>query len=458
VAGARLSLLTPASEPLDARSGRGPYLGITTTSDAQGQFFFAAAPDDCRIEVRQNRRAQSDPLPGWTGPVDVDQQSRDVTIRLHRGGTVKVLLPQTTEHAAELMLLSRQDAAADEGRWGRQEHLQFRGADPPAIVSEIIPPGRYLLETVGMASAFSEPMAARGPIHVEVEASAQSTIDLRDLATAPGGDRLQPVKFWNDLSITHDGQLVSGADVMVFTAAARPEELSRWIEQSQSDDAAMKEAAMTMLGHAGTLAIDAIKNAEQLADPDLLLAELGDPVSAGLLPVVYDLSDDQGMIRCKVEPGTQCVAVARVRGQLIGWQSWIAGGEAVSIDLQPSRTFAIRMADADPTDEDGYDLCWFDLKLQQPATLGTAALMSALCRDCGYPFPDQDNWREVESIENYYYPLHQDDPTTWIMEDLPVGAGCTIRLHREPESEDADPPPSRSITIEPGEDIQLLRW
>ncbi len=44
------------------------------------------------------------------------------------------------------------------------------------------------------------------------------------------------------------------------------------------------------------------------------------------------------------------------------------------------------------------------------------------------------------------------------MEDLPVGSDCTIRFLDEREPEDARPPQSRQVRIEPGEDVQLLRW
>lgn len=430
------------------------YLQLRTDTDEQGKFFFDAAPNACNIEIRRSRRKDAEgSLPGWTLPLAVNRKNRNVVIRLDRGGSVKVLLPAGMGDQARGIYLQREDATDETP--GRHRNLYFeRDLDRNQLLSDVLRPGWYRLTNYRLD--LKEAFAALGTVRAEVKPGEETVIDLRELKTSK---RLVPEsrpKSWTTVVVKHEGRVVSGAEVAVYTEVARREDVARWLQEWRSDEAMVREAAITMLKYAGALAVDAIRAASGELDRDGLLEELGKVENDGLHRVAHDLSDDTGTVRCELETGRNCVAVVRVRGRMIGWRAFVANGRPVTVDLRQARCLVIRLRDTDPEiDRHRYE--WARIRLEEPSGAGIRALMSALCH-CRTS-RQSGGWIRREAVFDHQYPMQTEGGPVWVMEDLPVGAVVTVAL-LELTTEDDDPKPRKSgrITIKVGSEAQIVEW
>lgn len=450
-----VSLRRPPSDEDDARES--DALRMSTVTDEAGRFAFNAAPDDCRIEVSSH--SAQNPLPGVVlAPVRVDRQTRDVTIRLERerGGTVEVLLPDGIGKEAEALYLRHAKGADQRSlKPGRYRSLAFH-AERGALDSGVVPPGEYILAHSDWRTPFLEPFAALGERRVEVKVGATTVVDLRDVETLKP---LQRARFWNTVLVTQGDQPVSGAEVTVFAAVADPDDLARWVRQWRDGDRLVKQAAITNLKSAGALAVDAARAWED-EDLDQLFEDLGGPfhdaaddiLSDGFDRACQDLTDDTGTVRCELEAGRHCVALARVRGRLIGWRPFVARGETVTVTLQSTRTLMVHSQHA----EDEHGERWMSLRLERPMDIGARALMSALFG--GDTWFGHIGWLPSEAIGARDYPMLSEGQTAWIMEDLPVGVACILTVYDPLREEGLRANTSAPITIEPGEGVQHVTW
>lgn len=443
-----------AAVPRNPDRGGNDYLRLRTDTDEQGKFFFDAAPNACNIEIRRSRRRDAEgSLPGWTLPLAVNRKNRNVVIRLDRGGSVKVLLPAVMGDQARGIYLQREDATDETP--GRHRNFYFdRDLDRNQLLSDVLRPGWYRLTNYRLD--LKEAFAALGTVRAEVKPGEETVIDLRELETSR---RLVPEarpKSWTTVVVKHEGRVVSGAEVAVYAEVARREDVARWLQEWRSDEATVREAAITMLKYAGALAVDAMRAASGELDRDGLLEELGEVKNDGLHRVAHDLSDDTGTVRCELETGRNCVAVVRVRGRMIGWQAFVANGQPVTVDLRPARCLVIRLKNADPEiDRHRYE--WARIRLEEPSGAGIRALMSALCH-CRTS-RHSGGWIRREAVFDHQYPMRIEGGRVCVMEDLPVGSVVTVTL-LELTTEDDDPKPRKSgrITINAGSGVQNVEW
>ncbi|MCX7409632.1 MAG: hypothetical protein NTZ32_16265 [Planctomycetales bacterium] len=449
---ARVFLYDSTSKKRD-RNGN-DFLGLQTTTDEEGKFSFDAAPDQCYIELGRSREESAVGLPGWTMPLAINRELREVQIRLQRGGSLKVLLPAGIGEDAQGLYVRREDAPANAPTRHSITHFA-RDMDRNELLSDIIRPGWYLLENYQPES--TESFAALGSVRVEVKPGEQTVVDLRDrkLTERPGpADR---PKSWTTIVVKHNDKVVSGAEVAVLAGVVRPEDLSRRIVEATSDDPEVRRTAITMLKQAGAQAVDAIRAGGDERKRDDLLKELADVGFDGLHRASGDLSDDTGQVRCEVETGRNCVAVARVRGRMIGWLAFVANGETVTVALRPSRALVVQRKRAktkslaDKYYESGH------LRLEQPSEAGMRGLLSVLCDARDYS-PEHGGWVTREAVFDHQYPMRSEGRAPWVMEDLPVGAICTFTLTTLSTEDNHKSLASRRITIESGSGVQLVEW
>ena len=208
---------------------------------------------------------------------------------------------------------------------------------------------------------------------------------------------------------------------------------------------------------AGAQAVDAVKASLPPSQADELLADLKTLESDGLLRLFADLSDDAGQTRCEVEVGRKCVAVARVRGRLIGSREFTAGGGAVGIEMHPARTLAMHVRAADKRHEDrDSQTPW--IGFTKPAGASTRALMRVIGRLgewAGTPVgtvPGRDTLQQR-------WPMPEDGPSAWVLEDLPAGETCVVEL-RGRLSDDGEPKASKRVvvTIGSGRGVEQIEW
>jgi hypothetical protein len=429
------------------------YLGFQTTTDEHGKFIFGAAPDDSYIEVDRFRKESDGSLPGWAMPLAVNRQTREVVIRLQRGGSLTVRLPAGIGEDAQGIFARREDAPAEAPL--RHSNVYFaRDSDSNELLADNIRPGGYLLSNYQPKSV--EAFAALGTVRVEVKPGEQTIVDLRDRKIVKRLAAAARPKSWTTVLVKHNDKVISGAEVLVLSSVARPDDLSRWIEESKSDDPAVRKAAIEMLKQAGALAVDTIRAGDDTLRRDELLKELNEVENDGLHRATGDLTDDAGQVRCELQTGRNCVAVARVRGRMIGWRAFVANGEIVTVDLRPARTLVLRWNGADEkTLFNAYPLA--HLRLEQPLDEGTRGLLSVLCDARDYS-PEYGHWVKREAVFDHQYPMRSFGRAEWGIEDMPVGAICTVALPEVPTEDGRTPLESRRITIESGSGIQLVEW
>ena len=430
------------------------FLGLQATTDREGKFSFDAAPDQCYIELDRSREEADGGLPGWTMPLAIDRETREVNIRLQRGGSLKVLLPAGIREDAQGLYVRREDAPAD--AFTRHSIAHFaRDVDRNELQLDIIRPGWYRLENYHPAS--TESFAALGQVRMEVKAGEQTVVDLRDRKLTERLALAARIKSWITVVVKHNDQVVSGAEVAVLASVVRPEDLSRRIAEATSDDPAVRRTAIAMLKQAGAQAVDAIRAGDDARKRDDLLKELADVGFDGLHRASGDLSDDTGQVRCEVETGRNCVAVARVRGRMIGWLVFVANGETVMVALRPARTLVVQRKRAktknlaDKYYESGH------LRLEQPSEAGMRGLLSVLCDARDYS-REHGGWVTREAVFDHQYPMRSEGRAPWVMEDLPVGAIGTFTLTKLSTEDNHKSLASRRITIESGSGVQLVEW
>jgi 5-hydroxyisourate hydrolase-like protein (transthyretin family) len=150
----------------------------STTTDAQGRFAFAAAPDSCMINLYRTSSEDNDGLPGWIDPPRVTPQTRHLTIRLKPflPDAVRVLLPPTVTAAPKEVYLESAPATDE-----LPDYL-LPTFDPKThtLLWNRIPPGRYTLTTADATL----PGAARIDMPVTLRAQGETQIDLRDKAAS----------------------------------------------------------------------------------------------------------------------------------------------------------------------------------------------------------------------------------------------------------------------------------
>ncbi len=112
----------------------------------------------------------------------------------------------STHHELQLQQLAPVDA---EGNFEAD-------VDAQGWLAAVSPAGIPLLYSLAPQNWRSD--VKKVSLHLPSVRRVHQGVDLRGLASAPGGDRLQPIKLSTNLSTIHDGRPVSGADVMVFTA------------------------------------------------------------------------------------------------------------------------------------------------------------------------------------------------------------------------------------------------
>ncbi len=428
------------------------FLGLQTTTDKSGQFVFDAAPDQCYIELDRSREEADGGLPGWAMPLAIDRETRAVNIRLQRGGSLKVLLPAGIGEDARGIYVRREDAPSD--AFTRHSIAHFaRDVDRNELQLDILRPGWYRLENYQPAS--TESFVALGQVRMEVKPGEQTVVDLRDRKLTERPALAARPKSWITVIVKHNDQVVSGAEVAVLASVVRPEDLSRRIAEATSDDPAVRRTAIAMLKQAGAQAVDAILADGDARKRDDLLKELADVGFDGLHWASSDLSDDTGQVRCEVETGRNCVAVARVRGRMIGWLAFVANGETVTVALRPARTLVIQRKHpktknlADKYYESGH------LRLEQPSETGLRGLLSVLCDARDYSL-EHGGWVTREAVFDHQYPMRSEGRASWVMEDLPVGAVCTFTLTKLRIEDNHKSLASRRITIESGSGVQLV--
>ncbi|MDB5336334.1 MAG: hypothetical protein JWN70_1953, partial [Planctomycetaceae bacterium] len=439
------------------------YLHLDATTDNDGKFLFDAAPDQCYIEIEPVRNEWGPGLQGWSSPLAVDSQTRDVQIRLQRGGSLKLLLPTDLGPGAEHFYLRRENVPDDLPLRLRNTYFT-RGADQHERLANVLEPGSYLLDN--SESDTDELLAELGKVRAEVRVGEQTVIDLRDQKIPAARALAARPKSWTTIVVKHDNQVVSGAEVVVLANVARADDLSRWIAGTASDDRQVRETAIRMLQRAGAQAVDAIRSSSEKLDRDELFKSFEDVVSDGLYQVIRDLSDDQGQVRCEVETGRNCIAVARVRGRMIGWLSFVSNGETLSVPLQPARTLVIQREEAEPLIRPSFTQvrpmfpAVAHIRLEEPTSKEVRGLIAVLC-EVVYGFPPQPGWVQREAIFDHLYSVRSERRGEWVVEDLPMGAVCTIALP-ERRNDDPDtkpkPPDQHRITIERGSGVQFAKW
>jgi hypothetical protein len=435
----------------ESRGVPGPdYLQLSASTDADGRFHFDAAPDRCLIEMSRLRDDSAETVKGWIGTVAVDRQDRDLTIRLLPGGRVKILLPEGIGTDADGLYLERENAADDEH--DRHGSVSFRrSADRTQLWTPVVRPGRYHLNNYDKESA--EVVGALGTIRVDLRPDQESVLDLRDRKLPARRPAVSVVKDWHTITVRLDEQAFSGAEVSVLESIALPEQLAGWVSEATSAATApaVKKAAIEMLKNSGALAVDAIRAAGKSEPHERLVQAFNDISHDGFRPELLDITDRAGQVRCQLEPGRQCVAVARVRGRLIGWKAFIAGEQDITVDLQPARTLEVRWLQVLPMEE--YERPVFaGLRPAGPMDPGLRGLMSSLCDP--YDRLNMIALLKPDAVREHRYSLQWTGRGSWSVEDLPVGMQGMVRLSRADGTEPVPPYQWWPVVISAGDGVE----
>ena len=166
--------LIDADPEVRNRGGGSGYLGLRTTTDPQGRFSFAVAPDTCMIQVTRASGEPGGALPGWTDLVPVDRQARNVKVQLRRGGSFRVLLPQGMGNSTAGIHAAQEGQRRD---WFAPRCYFEYQADAHCLHSTVLQPGTYHLENYDRDSL--ETIGDLSDVRVEVKAGENATVDLR---------------------------------------------------------------------------------------------------------------------------------------------------------------------------------------------------------------------------------------------------------------------------------------
>jgi len=256
------------------------FWGLSTTTDEKGSFRFPHAPDRCFVSMyRYSADGNTSTLPGWVDKAPgFTRDQRNLTIRLRRAGSVKVLLPKGPAIPAKKLYITDRDRAKKADGDLAAFHLRYVPKDH-CLRAPYVRPGTYELASYLRATGFD--LSGLRGISVTVKTGRESVIDLSTAKHYP--PKALP-HAWVSLSSRAKGKPVSGALVQVFTDAG---------------------------GGTGQCAP----------------------------PVLADLSDESGGSRFRAVPGRRYVAVARVHGRLIGWKAFKASPDTpITINMVRART------------------------------------------------------------------------------------------------------------------------
>ncbi len=280
-------------QPAPAAGGPAPggvYGSENMTTDQDGRFQTALAPLQCSLEVMrfgENRNQQN--LPGRSPPVNVSRDQRNLTIHLQPIGSIRLLLP--TDWNRPILNLATQTVNASQYDYSTWSTFTYEPATH-SLITHWAPPGTYKILAESLPE-FPE-LATRT---IDVQANQEAVLDLRN-APVPAGAAAE--ERWSTLQITTDGKPQSGAQVAVFT---------------------------------------------EIPPQPTPLGPLGDRQPDNLSPITRDLSNDQGTLRFKAQPGREYIAVAWLPGKLLGWQRFTLATSAASVNPpanQPDATLALQ--------------------------------------------------------------------------------------------------------------------
>jgi hypothetical protein len=447
-------------DPEVAMRGTYSYLRIAAVTNDQGRFSMPAAPPTCRIEVLSWMDNFTKPLPGWLDPVAVGRQDRDLTIRVNRGGSLKILLPAGA--AAGAWRLDAENDVTPPNPLDRRRGLHVEPGGNQ-LVTRILRPGSYHFRSYDL-----DTLEALGDVigrPFEVKAGEETVIDLRDRKIVRPKSPPPREKVWTTVVVKQGEQTLSGAEMYVFAATERPENVARWLDEWRSGD---RKSALARLKRAGAQAVEQLVASGPQSQVDDLLADLRKargpnessrsyPLGLRLLPL--DLSDDAGQVRCRMEVGQPGVAVARVRGRWIGTQEFVAGsGGPVAVSMRPARTLVVHVEPDAAKDRRG--LRHVLIRLENDVRRGPRGLIVAL----GNPgVPDEAAYGEGCEpprlpcpVLGHGWRMPREGPSTWLLEDLPVGETCEIQLWED--DGDKKPAHEAKVKIAGGTGVQRMEW
>jgi len=433
------------------------YISVNHVTDDTGHFHFEIAPDNCFIEVLPARENEEQGLPGWLPVTKVDRTTRNLTVQLSRGGTIRILLPHDVGHHADGLFLERKDEEPDVSDRSRYAYF-VPGRSTNELHTRIIPPGRYQLGNDLEES--KDAFAALGTIQTEVRVDEVAVIDLREWKLPPAEERSSSARRWTTVTVKQGERIVSGAEVTVLSRVASEADLSQWLGEATDQyhlSPEVRAAAIEKLRETGAQAVDAIRTDRTITDKEKLLQELKEVEfeSDGWNSVLMDLSDDHGQVRCQIDSGYAGVTIARVRGWLIGWQQFSADNESVTIQLRPARTLIVERPQMEKDREANHESLW--LRMDHTVEPGIRGLMSLLSGRVPLD-PESSGWIDHEAVFEDQYPMLQDRPNRWVMEDLPVGAAGTLILMNDSPERSHPLRETKRVTIEPGDGAQQLQF
>lgn len=366
VAGARVSLLGHRRFSKQLVS-----LNLRRITDDEGRFAFEHAPDECQMYVGSaSPEWWIDTLPGWTEPIHVTANRREVLVKLKRSGDVKALLPDNFTLSGHFVriygVLSLDSAKAKEGEAQGQSCSLYFDRATRTLLNSSVRPGTYRLASRLPASRYD--LDGIKGITIQVRGGEETVIDLR------AGGRYPPrelPKVRTALLVEHEDQPVSGSLVRVFRR-----ETPRWGGDER------------------------------------------------LVQIAADLSADTGLVFLDALPGRPHLAVARVHGKLVGWKQFTVRQEGtVTIALLPARTLVVRLDGPEPVGEHRrYDGRGVSLRVIGLQADESAALLRAL--DLTEP-----GWPASAGIPESPGRMLRDRRGVFSAFDLPVGRQYAIHVH-----------------------------
>lgn len=347
--------------------GHPNYLGFNATTDSRGRFAYDAAPDNCLIQLyRYTDDGNAWNLPGWTNPLPVSRQEREITVRLRQAGSVRITVPADPVVKACRFSLARTRPQKVHPHPRRSHSLVSDPEVPGSFLARYVAPGRYKLRT-GLARTEYDLMAIES-LAVHVVAGETTTVDLRDRALFP--PRALPAVRLGIL-VQYGGKPVSGATVKVFPAGLLDGETRAMLQRSRM---------------------------------------------GGWISVSADLSDDTGRSGFRALVGERYIAVARVHGSLIGWRGFSASKETdITIDMRPAKTLVVRLSEVKaPRHRSDSRSVWLRLRAV-PADEALVLFHALDLPTLGSPGQPIGRFRS-------------DGPLAFVAEDLPASVPFTLQV------------------------------